>query len=100
GRQAAWEAAWRVVERAVAEQQWEQAAGAADARRCVGAAKDQIVHLANHTPTWHPHQCTLLRDVIGNPFRPITLSPTWRTPVVLPLARAAYENRALPAGTL
>ena len=41
----------------------------------------------------------LLRDVF-NPFRPVTLDPTWRTPDVLSLARAAYDERSLPAGTL
>jgi hypothetical protein len=38
--------------------------------------------------------------VVGNPFRPVTLSPGWRAPQVLALAQAAYEQRELPAGTL
>jgi hypothetical protein len=42
----------------------------------------------------------LIRDLFGNPFRPITLSPAWRTPTVLALAQAAYDRRILPAGTL
>jgi hypothetical protein len=45
-------------------------------------------------------QVALLRDVLGNPFRPMSLSPSWRTPDVLALAQAAYDNRILPAGTL
>lgn len=45
-------------------------------------------------------QSTLLRDIIGNPFHSLTLDLTWRTSTVLALAEAAYENRALPAGTL
>src|SRR5262249_58722671 len=51
-RQAVWEAAQEVVVNAVAEQQWEEAAGAADARRCVGGAKDQIVRL-DPPSAWH-----------------------------------------------
>ena len=42
----------------------------------------------------------LVRDLFGNPFRPVRLDPAWRTPDVLQLAQAAYEHRALPAGTL
>jgi hypothetical protein len=45
-------------------------------------------------------QVLLLREVFGNPFRPVTLDRAWRTPDVLALAGAAYEERALPAGTL
>jgi hypothetical protein len=42
----------------------------------------------------------LLRDIFGNPFRPVTLDPAWQTPQVVALARAAYDERELPAGTL
>jgi hypothetical protein len=42
----------------------------------------------------------LLRDLFGNPLRPATLDPAWRTPDVLSLAQGAYDNRALPAGAL
>src|SRR5262249_23004467 len=45
-------------------------------------------------------QCDLMRDIFGNPFRPITINPAWQTPTVLALATAAYDNRTLPAGTL
>jgi hypothetical protein len=45
-------------------------------------------------------QCGLLRDIIGNPFRPVGLDPAWQTSSVLALANAAYDDRTLPAGTL
>jgi hypothetical protein len=45
-------------------------------------------------------QCELMRDIFGNPFRPAALDPAWRTPVVVALATATYEERILPAGTL
>ena len=48
----------------------------------------------------HQVQCVLLRDIVGNPFRPVSLAPSGRTPTVLALAQAAYDDRALPAGTL
>jgi hypothetical protein len=41
------------------------------------------------------HQTNLLRCIIGNPFRPITLNPAWRlTPTVKQLARSIYDERA------
>jgi hypothetical protein len=40
------------------------------------------------------YQLTLLRDIFGNPFRPVAFDPRWRTADVLGLARAIYEDRA------
>ncbi len=45
-------------------------------------------------------QAALFRDILGNPFRTISLDPTWLTPTVLALAQAAFDNRAPPSGTL
>jgi hypothetical protein len=42
----------------------------------------------------------LLRDVFGNPFRPIRLAWAWLTADVVALARAAYEERTMPRGDL
>jgi hypothetical protein len=42
----------------------------------------------------------LLRCLFGNPFRPVVLDPAWRTPDVVALARAAYDERLLPHGDL
>lgn len=36
----------------------------------------------------------LLRDIFGNPFRPVTLDPAWRTTNVVALAQAIYDERA------
>jgi hypothetical protein len=44
--------------------------------------------------------CHIVRDSFGNVFQPVSVLPAWRTPAVLELARAAYEARDLPAGTL
>jgi hypothetical protein len=46
------------------------------------------------------YQAALLRDIFGNPFRPVVFDIAWRTPIVVALATAAYEERSLPAGTL
>src|SRR5262249_16615769 len=36
----------------------------------------------------------ILRDIFGNPFRPITLDPSWQSADVLALAQAIYDERA------
>jgi hypothetical protein len=40
-----------------------------------------------------PKRAALLRDVVGNPFRPVALDPAWLTDDVRALAVAAYEQR-------
>jgi hypothetical protein len=45
-------------------------------------------------------QAALLRDIVGNPFRPPSTSEPWRTPEILALAQAAYDHRLLPEGHL
>src|SRR5262249_26251462 len=39
----------------------------------------------------------LRAEVIGEPFRPVALSPSWLTPQVRALAEAAYEQRDFAA---
>lgn len=45
-------------------------------------------------------QSRLLRDILGNPFRSVSINPDWLTPTVLSLAQTAYEERNLPSGEL
>lgn len=45
-------------------------------------------------------QAATLRDIVGDPFRPITLDTAHRSSTVVSLARAAYDERRLPAGDL
>jgi len=55
----------------------------------------------NHpTPAQRRRLGQLIRDIFGDPFRPVTINPTWLTPTVLALAQTAYNDRFLPAGTL
>jgi hypothetical protein len=42
-------------------------------------------------------QVPLLRDIFGNPFRPVTFSPSWRTDTAVALARTMYESRDFSA---
>ncbi len=39
-------------------------------------------------------QWQLVRDIIGNPFRPVTLDPSWLTSTVTALAEGIYADRA------
>ena len=39
----------------------------------------------------------LLRDLFGNPFRPVTFSPEWRTDTAVLLARTMYEAHEFSA---
>jgi hypothetical protein len=39
-------------------------------------------------------QARLLRDIVGNPFRPAAVDPSWCTSTVVALARGIYEERA------
>ncbi|VTR91873.1 Uncharacterized protein (Fragment) OS=uncultured bacterium PE=4 SV=1 [Gemmata massiliana] len=39
----------------------------------------------------------VLRDIFGNPFRPVTFSPSWRTSTAVTLAAQMYESRDFSA---
>jgi hypothetical protein len=39
-------------------------------------------------------QCHLLREMLGNPFRPRSINPSCQTPQVARLAQGIYDNRA------
>ncbi len=39
-------------------------------------------------------QCDLLRDIFGNPFRPVVSDSAWFTPAVVAIATSIYSDRA------
>ncbi len=39
----------------------------------------------------------MLRDIFGNPFRPVACDPAWRTDTAMSLARGMYESREFSA---
>jgi hypothetical protein len=43
------------------------------------------------------YQKALLQDIFGNPFRPVSFSPSWRTGTALSLAKQMYEAREFSA---
>ena len=42
-------------------------------------------------------QADRLRDILGNPFRPVVFSPEWRTSTTVALAQGMYDARDLSA---
>ena len=42
-------------------------------------------------------QLALLGDIIGNPFRPVTFSPEWRTDTAIAIAQQMYDAREFSA---
>jgi hypothetical protein len=74
-----------------AQQRWKLAAGAArDAAHSAGADEASV-------------QAALVRDIIGNPFRPAALDPAplaWSDACVPKLAQAIYEERIPSSGNL
>jgi hypothetical protein len=48
-------------------------------------------------PVWDAHeaaQLAVLRDIFGNPFRPVVADPSWLTSTVVSLAEGIYADRA------
>jgi len=49
-------------------------------------------------PTGHHFsRAHFLRDIFGNPFRPVSFEPAWRTSNVVSLAKSMYESRDFSA---
>jgi hypothetical protein len=76
---------------------------AVQAYQACGSTQDDDC-LKHHKSQEYARQADLLRDIIGNPFRP-TPSPApavlaWRDRLIPRLAEDAYEERRLPEGTL
>jgi hypothetical protein len=45
-------------------------------------------------------QAVLLRDIFGNPFKPVVVNEAWLTPAITRLGQAAYDARRLPEDSL
>jgi hypothetical protein len=58
-------------------------------------AADEASPVVNADPFLHlKYHVILLREIIGNPFRPITPHSSWRTSTVVALASGIYADRA------
>ena len=79
--------AWRAARGILVNATWEVATAAFRAAGGSDAAQDRAEKAENAA------QADLLRDIFGNPFRPATLDPAWRTPTAVALAGQMYESR-------
>jgi hypothetical protein len=70
------------------------AVNAAEAAAYTKAENNQYATFDADLRTEYAGQTALLRCIIGNPFRPVTLSPAWQTANVIALAQAIYDERA------
>ncbi len=67
-------------------------ASAEAARGACAPSLDRLDRLCGQTAG-----AALLRDLFGNPFRPVAFSPEWRTDTALALASQMYESRDFSA---
>jgi hypothetical protein len=60
-----------------------------------GLAQDQRLPPTNPPRRMREHvaQVALLRDIFGNPFRPVAFDAAWRTSTAVALAKQMYESR-------
>jgi hypothetical protein len=67
------------------------ACAAGHALSCQGAAENEV---AAATFAESAAQTALVREIFGNPFRPVSLDPAWLSGTVRNLAEVIYEERA------
>jgi hypothetical protein len=64
------------------------------AGRMMATLSDYEADTGEGDPRWHlPH----LRDIFGNPFRPVNFDAEWRTSTAVALAKGMYETRNFSA---
>jgi hypothetical protein len=69
------------------------------------AAFEWALRNCGNQPAWKPEamqpemcqEVAILREIFGNPFRPVAFSPDWRTDTALALARQMYDSRDFSA---
>jgi hypothetical protein len=84
---------WAAVAASSALDDYEAAAIAV----CRAVANDEAEYDRDASAGWANErgaQASLIHDVFGNPFRPVTLNSAWRTANVTALAQSIYADRA------
>jgi hypothetical protein len=83
------------VYRACEQQRREYVQAAEQAQRAVGIDAGKAEHFA--VAVEEICQAAIVRDLFGNPFRPVAFAPEWRTDTAIALARTMYESREFSA---
>jgi hypothetical protein len=60
----------------------------------IEAARRAALHFRSKKPHDDLRLIAIIHCIFGNPFRPVTLLPEWRTSTVLALATGIYEEKA------
>ena len=63
----------------------------------VDAVIGSVLHFHRAHPLDDRRLTGLLRDIFGNPFRPVSFNPAWRTDTAVALARQMYDSREFGA---
>lgn len=92
--------AWSAVRRSIGRSAWAAARGStyaacSAARGCPGfggrvPSPRSILAIGRE----RAEQARLVRDIFGNPFRPVAIDPSWQTSTVVALAEGIYADRA------
>jgi hypothetical protein len=61
-------------------------------RNALSVAREQKFGLNQHA--MQAALCENLRDIVGNPFRPVSVAPEWRSATVIALAEGILAERA------
>ncbi len=78
-------APWRWALVAASEPDWRAS--------CADDAAAQTVRAGSRPGSEARRVAGLIREAVGNPFRPVEFAPEWRTSTVVELATRAYESR-------
>lgn len=71
---------------------WQNAPDAAESTAI--ASLEAIQYVKGDIEAERASQVSTIRDIFGNPFRPITLNPSWLTSTVHALANGIYNEKA------
>jgi hypothetical protein len=70
---------------------------ATDAARMTVQSAAGAMSYSDREESEHKNQLQFLRDIFGNPFRPVAVDPAWLTSDVVAMARGMYETRDFAA---
>jgi hypothetical protein len=80
-----------------ASDRWRLAAAKSVCYAVIGSAFGASSYFRELDPAEESQQIHILRDIFGNPFRPVGIEPVRRTEIVLSLAKGMYETRDFTA---
>lgn len=84
---------WEIHDATIAVEEITKYAGTRVARTIRASPKEQLATFNRFRKEQWEHQADAIRDIFGNPFRPVTLDAAWLTPTVTKLAILIYEER-------